>query len=38
MAQPLVAIAGVMVAWFTIPWLFGPVYVLALALVLPELL
>jgi Zn-dependent protease len=38
MAQPLVAFAGVLVAWFTIPFLFGPVYVLALALVLPELL
>jgi Zn-dependent protease len=38
MAQPLVAFAGVLVAWFAIPWLFGPVYVLALALVLPELL
>ena len=38
MAQPLVAFAGVLVAWFTIPFLFGPIYVLALALVLPELL
>jgi len=37
MAQPLVAVAGVLLAWLVIPWLFGPVFAVALALVLPEL-